>query len=162
MCPPSEGLRAGTRGPPPISFLTSAYRALVFLMLLVFSDPNNTSPWFALLGSSDPYFPRQTEMDLSSGSRGSSAPFRPPLSCCSGPLGDAGTLCRGVAASMLSGGLRLCPRARGPAWGGGDELFLYSLSGEPIEGLGTGCCAEYKESNLHILRSRIVRKKICT
>lgn len=44
----------------PISFLTSTYRAVIFLFLLIFSNLNNTFQWFALLGSSDPYIPRQT------------------------------------------------------------------------------------------------------
>lgn len=37
-------------------------------------------------------------------------------------------------------------------------LYLRSRSGA----VGQGCPAEYKESNLHILRSSIRRKKICT
>lgn len=54
---PSEELRGGAS--LPVSSLTSTSRAVIFLFLLIFSHLNNTLQWFAPLGSSGPYFPRQ-------------------------------------------------------------------------------------------------------
>lgn len=55
-----EAERWNTGPSVPISFLTSTYRAVIFLFLLIFSNPNSTFQWLALLGSADPYFPKQT------------------------------------------------------------------------------------------------------
>lgn len=55
-----EGWRYTTRAFLSISLWTSTCRTVIFLFLVIFSNPNSTFQWLALLGSPNLYIPRQT------------------------------------------------------------------------------------------------------